>query len=152
MLINIPKHIAGNEPVPAAIYKAIITGCELKQSNTGTDYTSLELTIQSNAPDSDVKTQGRKLFDMLTWSEAALGVSNTKVKQITGQEITNIIEPGQISVEELHMAISNRVLNREVLVQVTVDPVKRKNEATGQYEVQEGEFRNNIKKYTAVGA
>lgn len=141
MLINIPTKI--NDLLPAAIYKAVVTGTELKKS-TGDepkDYTSIELTIQSQGPDENVKTIGRKTFDMLTWTDKALSVSNKKVKQITGREITEIIEPGQISVEELHMAISNAMLNKSVLVQLTVEPVKRDGV------VAEGEFRNNVKKY-----
>lgn len=144
MLINIPKHIDTNSTIPAGIYKALVTSTTLKKSEkTQNDYTQVEFTIQSQGDDQNIKTIGRKCFDNWVWTPESLGVVEGKYKALTGGSLTEFAGDG-VNCEQLHMQISNRILNRECLLQVTLEPVKRDGV------IVEGEFRNNIKKIQAL--
>lgn len=137
MLINVPKNLSsGFETVPAAIYKAAVTGYKVGTSKAGNPKIDVELTIQTQGPDESVKTIGRKVFDTFTISEAALPVVNTKYKALTGMDLP----AGQFEVDEFINMITSNILNKTSLVQVTLDPRQDDPE----------QFRNNVKKYSHI--
>jgi hypothetical protein len=119
MFINItPETLQGPAPVPAAIYRALVSGATVKTSQNGNPMISVELTIQSQGPDESVKTIGRKVFDNWTLIESCLGMINSKFKALTGQDF----EQRQYSIDEFANMITSRIQNKECLIQVTVTP------------------------------
>lgn len=119
MFINItPESIAGPAPVPAAIYRAVVSGYKVGTSQNDNPKINVEFTIQNQGPDETVKTIGRKVFDNWTLTEACFGMINTKFKSLTG----NALPLGQFSVDEFANMITSQISNKECLIQVVVVP------------------------------
>ena len=133
MRINVPKNL-GQNTVPPAIYRVIVTGSKTRNSAAGNLVVAPELTIQNQGPDESVKTIGRKLFGNWTLTEEALSVVNAGYKALTG----NDLPAGDFELEELAIRICNDILNKSCLVQVEI----RKG--------QDGVDRNDIKRWTRI--
>jgi hypothetical protein len=116
MKLFIPKDM-GVKAISEAVYQGTISKVELRTSKKGDPMISYEYTILSQGPDPEEKTIGRKVFDQSVLTDDVLWRHNIIVKAATGQEIPQLLEPEkEYSIDELFGAISNWVLNKNVIL------------------------------------
>lgn len=120
MKVTVPESFAP-PTIPPFVYKASITAIETKVASTGSLMVTCEYTLLSEGNDPTQTTTGRKLFDNLVLSDAALWRANATVKAATGSNIPK----GDYEVDELAGIISNLLLNKEVMVRTDNEKIKR---------------------------
>lgn len=138
MKINVPENM-GPQPVPDFVYKASITKTEVKAALTGSLMVVCEYTILSEGNDPTQNTVGRKVFDNLVLQESTLWKVNIAVKAATGQNIPK----GDYEIDELAGLISNLLLNKEVMLKIGTENIKREGVVTE-------DKRNVVKEIRAI--
>lgn len=105
--------------VPAGVYTATVSKVTPRVSkNSGNLLLGIEYTVTSEGPDDSVKTQGRKVFDNLTFTEECLQMIFKRYLAITGEELPE----GDYTDEELRDVVANGILNRECVIKVVHKP------------------------------
>lgn len=145
MKITVPEKF-GIDPVAAGVYKALVSKTEVvtteaKPGKASKPMIKVEYTLQSQGPNPQEKTIGRKVFDNLVISEETLWRVDIAVRAATGAGIPK----GDYEIDELVMKLTSLIENKEVMLRLDVEPAKDK---SGQ--VVAGQFRNVIKETKAV--
>ena len=111
MEINVPnrKELIGS-PVPGGTYHCKVTSMKPAMSSNNNPMIEVELTIQSQGPDPEVKTQGRKLFDRPVIMEKSLWRHNKMTEACSGQSLPE----GAATVESLTQFTIEACLNKDV--------------------------------------
>jgi hypothetical protein len=111
MRIVVPTDLSQSQ-VPPGVYKARFSSHKIGQSTTGNPMLTFELTILTQGPNADVKTQGRKVFDRISITESSLWRLNLPYRAVVG----NDIPPMDCEVDELMNHVVSALTNQEVIV------------------------------------
>lgn len=133
MKIVIPKELS-LPSIPPGVYRATFTGHKYRTTSTEKPALQLELTLKTQGPNPDVKTVGRKIFDLITLSEDTMWRLNMPFKAVTGVDLPAGTE---FSVEELIAFVTGSLMGQDVVI----------NTDLREYQ---GTMRDNIKSYQTI--
>ena len=121
MKIHVPKDMS-SPPVPPAGYRGSVTGFRVKTSQEGNPYILWEVTLLSQAPNAEINTVGRRVFDQTTLTESSLW----RLGQLL-DAVDESMEEGEYTPDEIVAIVTPKVLNKELFIVVTVEPYQGSN-------------------------
>ncbi|MBT9167913.1 MAG: hypothetical protein DDT19_01257 [Syntrophomonadaceae bacterium] len=105
-------------PGSGGIYRAVFSGRRIGVSKTsGNPTMNLELTIQTQGPNPDVKTVGKAIYDVITFTEDSLWRANLLYNVVTGKDIPE----ADYTADELFALLWNTIANKVVTIEVQDD-------------------------------
>ena len=121
---------AGN----AGLYKATITGRKIATAkSSGNPKMQIELTLNSEGPNTDVKTIGKCVYDNITFTEDSIWRANLLYSAVTGGQD---IPRADYTADEFFNLLWSVCQNRQLIIEVTD-------------EVYEGVARPRVTRYQA---
>lgn len=132
------------KPFSAGVYKGVVSNTKLEKTKTGKDMIVLEITVNSQGPNTNEKTIGRKLFENVVISPETMWRVDIVLKACTGQGLlAHFSEGDNVGIDPFYMKVSGLCQGREVVIVVGVEKITDGDKA--------GEDRNVIKELRAVG-
>ena len=124
MIVIPTKDELSPKPISAGVYKANVSEFKFDKTKTGKDMITATLTVTSQGPNANEKTQGRKLFERLVISPETMWRVDIFLNACTGQGLLTHFSSGEeISPDMFFMKISNLCQGREVIAVVAVEKI-----------------------------